>query len=179
VYKERLVDNKLLFIVQELTSKQLHVVKFVRRYGINVHRDCAKANIAPKLIAVEKLPGSWFMVVMEYLLSEHFTCMYDILQEGGQNVSFFTQKAIEVANELHNMNYVHGDFRTSNLMISKDRKQVMIVDFDWAGEEGSAKYPHFINRLDLLDWHPDVKEGGKIKKVHDIHFITQSIEKDF
>ena len=71
------------------------------------------------------------------------------------------------------------DFRTSNLMISKDRKQVMIVDFDWAGEEGSAKYPHFINQLDLLDWHPDVKEGGKIKKVHDIHFITQSIEKDF
>ncbi|CAG8521641.1 14128_t:CDS:2 [Funneliformis mosseae] len=150
-----------------------------KRYGADVHRDCAKANIAPKLIAFEKLAGNWFMVVMEYLLSEHFICMYDILQEGDQNTSFLTQKSIEVANELHKMNYVHGDFRTSNFMISKDRKQVMIVDFDWAGKEGSAKYPQFINRFDSLDWHPDVKEGGKIKKAHDIHFITQSIEKKF
>ncbi|CAG8566192.1 4196_t:CDS:2, partial [Funneliformis caledonium] len=173
-YKEKLVDDKLLFIVQELTNQQLFVVKFIRRYGADVHRDCAKVNIAPKLIAFEKLAGNWFMVVMEYLLSEHFTCMYDILQEGDQNISFLTQKSIEVANELHKMNYVHGDFRTSNFMISKDRKQVMIVDFDWAGEEGSAKYPHFINRFDSLDWHPDVKEGGKIKKAHYIYFITQS-----
>ncbi|CAG8635486.1 11276_t:CDS:1, partial [Paraglomus occultum] len=178
-YKERLIDDKLLFVVQQLNNQQTLAVKFVRRYGINVHRDCAKANIAPKLIAVEELAGNWFMVVMEYLLSENFTCMYDILQEDSQQASFLTQKAIEVANELHKMNYVHGDFRTSNLMISKDGKKVMIVDFDWAGEEGSAEYPHFINRFDFLDWHPDVKEGGKIKKAHDIHFITQSIEKLF
>ncbi|CAG8657060.1 1278_t:CDS:1, partial [Paraglomus brasilianum] len=176
-YKKRLVDDRLLFVVQELTNQQLLAVKFVRRYGIDVHRDCANANIAPKLRAVEKLTGNWFMIVMEYL--EHFTCMYDILQEGGQNVSFLNSKAIEVANTLHKMNYVHGDLCTSNIMISKDGNQIMIVDFDWAGEEGLAKYPHFINRFDFLDWHPDVKEGGKIKKAHDIHFITQSIEKLF
>ncbi|RIB12355.1 hypothetical protein C2G38_1895410, partial [Gigaspora rosea] len=80
-------------------------------------------------------------------------------------------KANEVANELHKMNYVHSDFRIPNLMISKDRKQVKIVGFDWAREEGLAKYPHFINRSDFLDWYPDIKEGGKIEKAHDIHFI--------
>ncbi|KAF0471084.1 proteinkinasesubdomain-containingproteinpkl/ ccin9 [Gigaspora margarita] len=178
-YKRKLVDGKLLFVVQELTNQQLLVVKFVKTYGADVHKDCAKANIAPKLIAIEKLAGSWFIVVMEYLSSEYFACMYDILLEDSQRASFLTQKATEVANELHKMNYVHGDFRTSNLMISKDGEQVKIVDFDWAGEEGSAKYPHFINRSDSLDWHPDVKEGGKIEKVHDIHFITQSIKKIF
>ncbi|CAG8824948.1 17296_t:CDS:2, partial [Gigaspora margarita] len=139
-YKRKLVDGKLLFVVQKLTNQQLLVVKFVKTYGADVHKDYAKANIVPKLIAIEKLAGSWFIVVIEYL------------------------STTEVANELHKMNYVYSDFWISNLMISKDGEQVKIVDFDWAGEE---------------DWHPDIKEGEKIKKVYDIHFITQSIKKIF
>lgn len=42
------------------------VVKFVfEQYGIEVHKYLASADLAPKLLWCERLPGSWVVVVME------------------------------------------------------------------------------------------------------------------
>ncbi|KAI6042184.1 hypothetical protein EDC04DRAFT_2564569, partial [Pisolithus marmoratus] len=42
-------------------------IKFVTRYSANAHRFCASKGHAPELIAFEKLPSRWYMVIMEAL----------------------------------------------------------------------------------------------------------------
>ena len=51
------------------------------------------------------------------------------------------QKAIEL---LHNNGYVFGDFRDPNVL-AQEGGGVMLIDFDWAGAEGEATYPPWLN----------------------------------
>ena len=64
--------------------------------------------------------------------------------------------------------FVHGDVRDVNIMVRKDGKlEFMLVDFDWSGIIGEARYPININKVDL--WRPeDVSDGQLIKSDHDI-----------
>jgi hypothetical protein len=40
-------------------------IKFVRRYSSEAHTFCASRGFAPELKGFDKLPGGWYMVVME------------------------------------------------------------------------------------------------------------------
>jgi hypothetical protein len=54
------------------------VVKFARSYSRDLHEHCAASALAPALLGFEKLPGGWFIVVMEYMAGyEVFTTLKD------------------------------------------------------------------------------------------------------
>ena len=67
--------------------------------------------------------------------------------------------------------FVHGDVRDVNIMVRKDGKlEFMLVDFDWSGIIGEARYPININKVDL--WRTeDVSDGQLIKSDHDIPML--------
>lgn len=58
-------------------------------------------------------------------------------------------------------------------MVKKDggKRSFMLLDFDWAGEIGTTRYPFFLrNGTDL--WRPEEAVGGEISKAeHDIDML--------
>jgi hypothetical protein len=70
---------------------------------------------------------------------------------------------------LHDANYVHGDLRAPNALITTGG--LKLVDFDWCGEEGKARYPADIFLAPDLGWHSGVRRGGLITKDHDEHMF--------
>ena len=70
----------------------------------------------------------------------------------------------------HDNGYVHGDLRPLNILIVKD--SICVVDFDWAGVCGTARYPVELSKNCV--WHPDVECGGIIKE-EQIHRINETL----
>lgn len=135
-------------------------VKFVRScYGIKLHDFLAKNQLAPKLTLYKHLPGRWVAVVMEKVNGSYLDNMTEPLRKT-------LNKAVDL---MHAENYVHGDLRLQNILVVKN--SVCIVDFDWAGECGTARYPLELYKGEDDRWHPDVKCGGIIEKEHDTYQI--------
>ena len=63
----------------------------------------------------------------------------------------------------------HGDLRGPNFIVSG--KRVILLDFDWGGEEGEVFYPADINMQ--LTWHGDVQPGALIRREHDIFMLER------
>ena len=55
-----------------------------------------------------------------------------------------------------------------------DTIDVCLVDFDWSGKVGEARYPGFLNPQ--LPWHPGVHANKLLKQKHDTHVLHKSIE---
>ena len=161
VYNTPLADRKLLFTAE--ANKEPICVKFVQRYGDQVHAWCAEQGFAPALIAVETLPGGWTMVVMERL-DESWTCMVDI---NSLDRLKFQDKMKSVVERLNAVSMVHGDLRDTNVMVREGSEPcIMLLDFDWAGIAGQVTYPDTINR-DI--YRPEGVDGdGEIQPEHDV-----------
>ena len=61
---------------------------------------------------------------------------------------------------LHSNGFVHGDLRAPNILLLKDNT-VRILDFDWTGCAGVAKYPDDLNTSvewlnTSVEWHEEV-----------------------
>ena len=138
------------------------IVKFVKSYGLDVHRYLQERNAAPKLIAFNELAGGWKVVVMEKLHGDALSS----LQTNQTGVDALTQ----VVKDMHSANFVHGDLRPQNILISTNNT-VAILDFDWAGRVGVAKYPVDINPA--CNWSPGVASGELITKRHDLFQIEE------
>ncbi|KAJ2921604.1 hypothetical protein H1R20_g15491, partial [Candolleomyces eurysporus] len=151
------------------------VVKFVERYGAKAHEKLAEMGKAPALLYHGDVwPGDEVasegcsprkMVVMEYIDGE--TC------EGG--VSDTVRKAVRSAVEyLHSQRIVHGDIRRPNIIIARgegdEGSRVKILDFDWAGEEGKARYPL---RLSPGLWPDGVGDNKLISALHDMAMLER------
>jgi hypothetical protein len=54
------------------------------------------------------------------------------------------------------------------MLVSNDR--VFLVDFDWAGRSGEARYPHFMSRD--VAWPPGASDGELITFEHDVHMVN-------
>ena len=142
------------------------VIKFARRYSRDCHERCHKLGIAPELLACERLPGGWFVAVMEWLRD------YKTLEQCKctRNMEKVVRKAVK---KMHDAGIVHGDLRTPNIMIGP-QESVMLIDFDWAGEKQEAKYPPFMNPN--VDWHPDADYGCEILTQHDEFLLNAELE---
>lgn len=135
------------------------IVKFSRRYGINVHRFLAEKKQAPKVLHFTELSGNWFVVVMEKVEGKPL----------GRDVSESVQQKLkEVMKNLQTEGYVHGDLRPPNVLLLDDGS-IRVVDFDWAGKSGQVNYPLDINQK--FDWHEDVGPGKPIVHDHDIYQV--------
>ncbi|KAG8731732.1 hypothetical protein FRC11_002708 [Ceratobasidium sp. 423] len=71
---------------------------------------------------------------------------------------------------LHEENLVFGDLRPPNILAVQDEfGQViggMLIDFDWCGTAGQAKYPYNINPV--VGWPEGVRPGVVISMAHDL-----------
>ncbi|KAI6014933.1 hypothetical protein EDC04DRAFT_2608919 [Pisolithus marmoratus] len=143
LYQQQL-EHKLVFFGTESTEGSAVVdricVKFVRRYSPGAHEHCASAGCAPALRGFKKIPGGWFMVVMDDLSNDYETL-------ANMSVPVPTKSLIRAKLAgFHKAGFVHGDIRDTNIMVSKsDNTQFRIIDFDWAGIAGEVKYPAFLN----------------------------------
>ena len=154
------------------------VVKFVQIYNARAHHLLAAAGRAPELLYCstedpnsEDL-GGLIMVIMEYIPGKTAHERY------GNNplpraVSDNVQKAVEI---LHNENIVFADLRPPNIMVTEDER-VVLIDFDWCGVHQEGTYPISLNdareSVIGIDWHPDVKRGGRLMKEHDIYMLNR------
>ncbi|KAF8425038.1 hypothetical protein L210DRAFT_3458285 [Boletus edulis BED1] len=127
------------------------VVKLTRSYSPELHAFCARLGYAPTLYAYERLAGGIIAVAMEYVNGE----MLAPTSDPALQVKWITTLQGIVGN-MHENEFVHGDLRPPNIMVVKD--EVMLLDFDWGGKVGEARYPPV--RL-----HPQLEEGRSMSSV--------------
>ena len=84
---------------------------------------------------------------------------------------------VQMVQKGHTQGFVHGDMRLPNILLRKgDEKEadgfprydVRLLDFDWSGLSGSAKYPRRLNKE--VEWPPGATYGAVISKEHDMWF---------
>ena len=69
---------------------------------------------------------------------------------------------------LHDNDLVFGDLHPLNVMITKEKK-VMLIDFDWAGEAGQVRHPHLLSPAVM--WPKDIQPLDLIKKEHNLEML--------
>ncbi|KAG1810445.1 uncharacterized protein HD556DRAFT_54243 [Suillus plorans] len=147
------------------------VVKFVTRYGEDVHMAMAEAGFAPKLLYYGKIDvgkgmpsyGGLRMVVMEYV--DGTTACSSLRLPPN-----FHQELEDAIEYCHGKGFVFGDLRKPNIMITKDGK-VQLIDFDWAGRKDEVKYPVSISSA--IRWPKGAQGLGPILEEHDRDMLVR------
>lgn len=182
------IDGKRIFRAKlEDGSGAPLCVKFCTRYSADAHRAAHRAGFAPALHAVNDVYG-WTMVVMDDVSADYSNTMYDLheakesdkrtallVAEPAVSIAAARAQVKEKLAELHNVDYVHGDVRSVNVLVRNKNTprgpDVLLVDFDWAGREGETTYPRGMNREIS---RPDGAAGGeKITRGHDVWMAEQ------
>jgi serine/threonine protein kinase len=118
----------------------------------------------------ESIGGGWYFVVMDMLSG------YQTLQDyQGSELKPSVVEAIHESLRLfHQAGYVHCDIRNTNIMVSESGNHLMIVDLDWGGNAGVARYPGCVN-FEEIERPLDARDGRLITKEHD-HFMINTIQ---
>ena len=154
--------DKLMFFGIEDNDDSI-CIEFVRTYSRDAHESLAFLGYAPALRGFEKIPGAWLMVVMDMLPDD-----FEMLSESKDRLSPSAfANLLQAVNSLHNAGFVHGDIRDTNTMVCKtDETKFMIIDFDWAGKIGEARYPANVNHVGI-ERPKDALDGFEILTDHD------------
>ncbi|KAH9175907.1 hypothetical protein EDB89DRAFT_1847067 [Lactarius sanguifluus] len=172
--------SKAIFIATTGTGVERRniIVKFTQRYNAKAHRHLATECRAPELLYCSKEdPNSadfagLIMIVMEYI--DGGKTAYQ--QYGNRRLDQCIFDQVEEALcILHGRNIDFGDLRYPNIILTKDQR-VLLIDFDWCGEHEKDTYPASLNdnrnTPNSIDWHPDVKRGGRMAKEHDTFMLN-------
>jgi hypothetical protein len=164
-YHKRYLDpfRRSVFLARATTlesgQSKLVIVKFAYRYNVSAHKLLAaeKPSLAPELLYNEERDdlGGLCVIVMEYFAAS----------SRGYLSHCQIEKLRKAVTLLHLKGLVFGDLRSPNIL-SDDEDNLMLIDFDWCGEEGEATYPSDI-LLAGNTFHPDVQKGGRLRKEHD------------
>ncbi|KAJ7325803.1 hypothetical protein DFH08DRAFT_968448 [Mycena albidolilacea] len=95
------------------------------------------------------------MIIMEYIDGK--TSAAQLQNNLPENLA---AQLSEILSVLHTGGDVFGDLRLPNIIVAK--KQVKLIDFDWAGKVGLAKYPIHLARN--ISWPTGVMALGQIEK---------------
>lgn len=76
------------------------------------------------------------------------------------------QQARDFLSLSSDLQYVHGDLRSPNVLITNAGQKLQIIDFDWAGTHGITKYPLMINTTDI-EWPDGVAPDENMLMTHD------------
>ena len=157
------ISGKLVFLAKTENNEKV-CVKFARQYSMEAHSICASMGFAPALKGFERVAGGWYMIVMDAITDEFghvdkpSASLYKPIQE----------KVVA----LHQQGYVHGDLRDTNLMVRKNgAPEMMLFDFDWAGEIGKVRYPINVNRGPHLKRPDGAYDGELITAEHDMEML--------
>ncbi|KAF8129803.1 hypothetical protein EV363DRAFT_1417512 [Boletus edulis] len=113
------------------------VIKLTYSYSHDLHAFCTDLDHAPELLAFERLPGGVFAIAMERLKGKTLDSISSISAELRDK---WTRDLRAIVEKIHKKGYVHGDLRPPNIFCVDDR--IMLLDFDWGGKVGEARYPH-------------------------------------
>ncbi|KAG7089061.1 hypothetical protein E1B28_010771 [Marasmius oreades] len=147
------------------------IVKFTPTYNVAAHQLLEAEGLAPKLFYHTRIAGGWLMVVMEYLDKAQnaytYLCNSRTLSLP-QSVYLDIQKALE---KLHEKKIVFGDLRVQNILVQEDggcmnQIRTYLVDFDWCGVEGEARYPILMSQLQVYQ-DAGMLAYGKMSMEHD------------
>lgn len=175
-YLRRIEPHNHLFIAfgNSDVDKRTFVVKFTRHYGAEAHRLLADVNCAPDLVYcgspyAEQFQGytRMLMVVMEYCPNGHF--MWDLASQAMRT------KLRQAVALLHNNGMVHGDLRWQNVLVYR-AEHLRLIDFDWAGPEGTARYPDDLSPN--VPWPASAQAGELITKDHDLYWVERLFKSD-
>jgi len=178
------------------------VVKFVGRYGIDVHKFLADKGWAPRLRYYGRLretmgsdeirrPGQRAAAGL-YLESNvvHMVVMDYIDEQPKKRPADAGAQIEEVLTELHANGYVFGDLREPNILFGADLK-VKLIDFDWSGryemkngdemkntdgvEDGEGRYAHYPLAMSTRSemWEEGMKRLRPIRPEHDLDMLKK------
>lgn len=170
-YEGREPDNYRRSLFEAKYNDRPVLIKFCQAYHGNAHRIVAEAGYAPQLLFCERLQGGVMMVIMERVdgrdAFHHFGSTKAIPSDLLDDV----KAAIFI---LHEANLVFGDMRRPNILIKKeiDRLRALLIDFEWVGEAGQARYPPLLNDSGEITWAEGVCPHGLMKKQHDLDMIN-------
>ncbi|KAH9948020.1 hypothetical protein B0H21DRAFT_735808 [Amylocystis lapponica] len=176
-YKARLIPDlsvKAIFVAEAKSASETAtvVVKFAYKYNREAHNLLATASPqqAPNLrYCAYEASVRMQVVVMDYVEGEEVD---DVLTQPAHIESL--RRALTA---LHANDFVFGDLRAPNVLIVDDR--VVLVDFDWCGKAGEARYPSDIALgAEISMWHGRVERGGLIEKAHDEYHFRALTKED-
>ena len=179
-------EMNVTFIAEVESPNRKLVVKFVERYCVEAHDLLASKGMAPRLLYCGHLdgkhdvrsgerraqdsikPGGLYvgpirMVIMEYIEGTALDA-----RNPPKDTRAEIQQAIGI---LHANGFVFGDLRAPNIMISEGKPY--LIDFDWSGREGEARYPLHLSKN--VDWpeEPLQLELKLILKDHDLIMLDK------
>ncbi|CAG8570188.1 19_t:CDS:2, partial [Racocetra persica] len=154
-------------------------VKAVQKhqYSLDTHQLLAEVGYAPKVLATSFLPGNWLLIYME-CLSDH-SMLHNISYLDDSERNSLKKKIKEVVEYLHNLGHVHGDLREENILVRQledNEFDVKLIDFDWSGKVGSARYSPFMNHEDI-QWPDGAEDFKPVTKNHDLFMLEQTFRK--
>ncbi len=147
-YNQRLIESKLVFLATTNQPEPIKcIVKFARQYSEVSHRFLASHDSAPALAQCIRLSTEWVAIVMAWSNYE----VLDDLKLTKEEQKKVLEKVKEIVQILHDQGPVHGDIRTTNILVDRsslasEEVKIHFLDFDWAGRIEEAKYPIGINR---------------------------------
>ena len=174
-YCDRLSDTKLVFLANRSSDNKQCIVKFVEKYGENVHRYLFRKGLAPELYDIlESVRGNWKAIIMELLPGTSLHSLHDTDLDN-EKIRKIIDCLRNIKKTLQGSHYVHGDLRPNNLIVTSDFNVVKVVDFDWAGEESKVSYPLNLNTNDIA-WAFGVEPCRPITKKHDSWMLDCEIK---
>ena len=171
-FTEHIRDNVFSATATTGSVEEGRIVKFVGRYGKEVHKLCADNNFAPALYSCQFLPehSVWMLVMAK---DDGFRTLKSALDDQTVHKPAAVKENLKNALEcIHRNAYVHGDFRSPNILVNNDG-EVKLIDFDWSGKEASVYYPVPLN--DGIDWPKGAAFDQRIRKEHDCFFLEKHL----
>ena len=116
------------------------------------------------------------MVVMDYVegLTAHAAFYSEEKGALPDGVHGVVQRAVKL---MHDNDMVHDDIRLGNILMAKAGEgddigaRVKIVDFDWAGVEGTVRYP--LHLSETISWPAGVADYALILAEHDDEMVRR------
>jgi hypothetical protein len=150
------------------------LVKFCETYSESAHRILAAEGLAPAIHYCSQILGGAFMAVMD--LVQGRDAHHEFKHRG---LPLTVLEDIQLAlRTLHDAGLVFGDVRRPNIMAVKTRNQhgddewhARLVDFDWSGPVGDARYPPTLNKD--IRWASGVEGAHVIEKQHDLDMLER------
>ncbi|QRV79847.1 adaptin amino-terminal region protein [Ceratobasidium sp. AG-Ba] len=152
------------------------VVKFAERYNIEAHRTLADKALAPAILSYEPPTHSrgFHCIIMERVQSVSLHRWYAVhtTKAGLQGARKDVQTALDT---LHSRDWVFGDLRTPNVLVIGEENSThgMLVDFDWCGQNGVARYPATMNDDLKIGWPEGAERRSIMMKEHDLYMFKK------
>lgn len=147
-------------------------------YGRESHALAGSARFAPRLLGTAGVSGAPTIYVME-LLSKSEGWFHLVKPERPEQITQQQEKQLRdrgnaLISFLSTNKRVHGDLRGCNIMCRLDGNDVdlRVLDWDWAGELGTARYPAALN----TEAGYQGSSGGLIDASHDKNMLKKTLD---